>query len=133
MLAQHAFEDGYGEIIDRPDHGFIEIRWFDTTAEMTKKEFQDWLVNFTDFVEKSSSKRVLIDATSFHMQGMAETMGWRDEVIIPRYNAVGITKFAFHLPAGAPPIGGTPAPEGPAQFPTGYFASRAEAIEWLAT
>ncbi len=133
MPPQHLFEDAYGEIIDRPDDGFIEIRWFDTTAEMSDKEFQDWLLNFTTIAERSPSRRVLVDATSFDMQWMSETMGWRDDVIIPRYNSLGINKFAFHMKAGAPPIGGKPAPEGPAEFPTGYFAHRTEATEWLAT
>lgn len=133
MPPQHVFEDFYGELIDHPEDGFIEIRWYDSTVEMTAKEFQNWLVKFTDHAEKSSSKRVLVDATSFKMDGMQQTMGWRDEVIIPRYNDMGITKFAFHLPAGSPPIGGTPVPEGPANFPTGYFALRSEATEWLAT
>lgn len=133
MPSKLLFEDAYGEIIDRPDFGFIEIRWFDTTIDMTGTEFQNWLVKFTDLTEQSASRRVLVDATSFRMQSMEETMDWRDEVIIPRYNAVGITKFSFHLPAGAPPIGGTPVPEGPANFPTGYFATREEATEWLVT
>lgn len=133
MPSQIVFEDAYGEVIDRPGDGFMEIRWFDTTNEMTEKEFQDWLLKFTDLLEKSSSKRVLVDGISFQFQSMGETMDWRDEVIIPRYNALGITRFAFQLPSGSPPIGNTPAPEGSANFPTGYFALRAETTEWLAT
>lgn len=133
MPSQIVYEDAYGEVIDRPDDGFIEIRWFDTTSEMSSKEFQEWLLKFTDLLEKSSSKRVLVDGTSFQFQSMDGTMDWRDEVIIPRYNALGITRFAFHLPSGSPPIGNTPAPEGPANFATGYFALRSETTEWLAT
>lgn len=133
MPPKHVFEDAYGEVIDHPDDGFLEIRWYDTTGEMTPKEFQDWLLKFASLAEQSPSRRVLVDAISFKMEQMHKTMGWRDKVIIPRYNALGITKFAFHLPSGSPPIGNTPVPEGPAQFPTGYFALRAEATEWLAT
>ena len=58
-------------------------------------------------------------------------MGWRDEHIIPRYNAAGLKKFAFVMPAGMPAIGAPPAPEGPADFPTGYYGSRADALSWL--
>ena len=57
--------------------------------------------------------------------------GWRDQNIIPRYNAAGLAKFAFIMPKGMPAIGAVPAPEGPADFPTAYFASRADALAWL--
>jgi hypothetical protein len=58
-------------------------------------------------------------------------MGWRDEQIIPRYNAAGVKKFAFLMPAAMPAIGADPAPEGPADFPTAYFAERTQAQAWL--
>ena len=57
--------------------------------------------------------------------------GWRDANIIPRYNAAGMKRFAFILPAGAPPTANDPAPEGPADFPTGYFDSRTTALAWI--
>jgi len=50
-------------------------------------------------------------------------------VIIPRYNAASVTKFAFLVLAGTPgtvDARGTPAVEGQATFPTGWFSSR----EW---
>jgi hypothetical protein len=56
---------------------------------------------------------------------------WRDVNIIPRYNAAGVTKFAFQMPPGMPMIGSPPAPEGPGRFPTAYFGRRQEALEWL--
>jgi hypothetical protein len=58
---------------------------------------------------------------------------WRNANIVPRYNDAGITKFAFHMPAGMPAIGAPPAPEGPAHFPTGYFGTRSDALAWLST
>ena len=133
MGCEQVFEDAYGAVIDHQNEGFIEIRWYDTTAEMTQNEFKNWLLRFTEVLDHSGSQFVVVDATSFKMEGMAETMDWRDETIIPRYNQNGVKKFAFHLPAGSPPIGNTPVPEGPADFPTGYFATRAEATEWLVT
>lgn len=133
MACEQVYEDTYGAVIDHGNEGFIEIRWYDTTSEMSAEEFKGWLSKFADLVDQSESKSVLVDGTSFLMDGMGETMDWRDELIVPRYNSAGITKFAFHLPAGSPPIGTTPTPEGPANFPTGYFATRAEATEWLAT
>jgi hypothetical protein len=55
-------------------------------------------------------------------------MAWRDQEIIPLYNAGGVTKFAFIAGAGVPfpavESGAVPAPEGPATFPPGWFAGR---------
>jgi len=31
--ATQLYEDRWGEVIDRPDDGFVEIRWYDTNAE----------------------------------------------------------------------------------------------------
>ena len=60
-------------------------------------------------------------------------MGWRDEHIIPRYNAAGVQKFAFVMPPGMPAIRAEPANEDPATFPTGYFGTRQEALAWLSS
>jgi len=49
----------------------------------------------------------------------------------PRYNAAGVTKLAFHMPAAMPMVGKPPGPEGPGRFPTGYFGSRQDALGWL--
>ena len=59
------------------------------------------------------------------------SMGWRDEHIIPRYNAAGLKKFAFIMPEGMPAIGAAPEKEGSANFPTAYFGSRNDALAWL--
>lgn len=133
MTCTQIFEDFYGSVIDHKNEGFIEIRWFDTTAEMTADEFKKWLLKFTELVDETGNHRVLVDATSFKMRGMEETTDWRYKEIIPRYNASGVDKFAFHLPNASPPVGTKPSPDGPAEFPTGYFALREEATEWLAT
>jgi hypothetical protein len=63
-------------------------------------------------------------------------MTWRDQEIIPHYNAGGVNKFAFVTGEGVPfptvESGADPAPEGPADFPTGWFITRDRAYQWLA-
>lgn len=130
--AKHVYEDEYGEIVDRPSNEMVEVRWFDSTSAMSKEEFQGWLTTFADHVGRLRRPRVLIDATNFKMNPAFMDGDWRDANIIPRYNAAGVTGFAFHMPEGMPMIGQPPAPEGPARFPTAYFGSREEALEWLA-
>ena len=129
-MDQIVYADTWGEIIDRKAAGFVEVRWFDSTAAMQAGEFNTWLQQIATAVEQTGRTAVLIDATSFTMTARWDD-GWRDANIIPRYNAAGVRKFAFHMPAGMPAIGSPPAAEGPAQFPTGYFGARNDAVDWL--
>jgi hypothetical protein len=123
--------DRWGEIIDRPDADLLELRWFDTTASMTKEQFQGWLTEFADRAVETHRSRVLVDATAFQIARSNMDGEWRDANVIPRYNQAAVSKFAFHMPAGMPMIGAAPAPEGPALFPTAYFATRQNALDWL--
>lgn len=127
----HVYGDQWGEIIDRPSSDLIELRWFDSTATMSKDQFQQWLSTFADQVARARRQRVLIDGTSFLTNPAFMDAGWRDANIIPRYNAAGVKRFAFHMPARMPMVGQPPAREDPGQFPTGYFGSRNDALEWL--
>jgi hypothetical protein len=77
-----------------------------------------------------------VDTTEFFHRWADDMMAWRDKEIIPHYNAGGPTKFAFITGEGVPfptvETGAEPAPDGPATFPTGWFASRDRAYQWLA-
>jgi len=123
--------DQWGECIDRPDDNCVEIRWFDTTRDMDAEDFNQFLSAFATTVEASGRRGGLVDAIQFMMDMAKMSVGWRDKNIIPRYNAAGMKKFAFIMPQGMPAIGNPPAAEGPADFPTAYFATRADALNWL--
>jgi uncharacterized protein YodC (DUF2158 family) len=114
----YVYEDRFGGVIDHADDGFVEIRWYDTTEAMSKEEFEDWLGGFAGAVERLRRAGVLIDGTSFLMDPGNNDMEWRDAHIVPRYNAAGVKKFAFHMPEGMPAIGTLPSREGPADYPT---------------
>jgi hypothetical protein len=130
-VAELVYEDPWGEVIDRPSLDLVELRWFDTTEAISKQAFQGWLTKFAGCVERCGRPKVLVDNTSFQMRLDQMDGPWRDANIIPRYNAAGVTKFAFHMPQGMPMIGSAPAPEPPGRFPTGYFGSRQAALDWL--
>jgi hypothetical protein len=72
---------------------------------------------FAGHVESTRRQGILVDSTSFRMATHEMDPGWRDANIIPRYNAAGVRRFAFHMPEGMPAIGAEPAPEGPGQLP----------------
>ena len=110
------YSDRWGDILDRPDDDCVEIRWFDTTADMTGDEFNGFLETYAGHVEACGRRGGLVDAVQFKMDFGQMDPGWRDENIIPRYNAAGVRRFAFILPPGAPPTSNEPAPEGPGEF-----------------
>ena len=130
-MVQVLFSDRWGDILDRSDNNCVEIRWFDTTTGMSGDDFNGFLETYAGCVEASGRTGCLVDANQFKMDFEQMNTGWRDANIIPRYNAAGVKKFAFIVPAGAPPTRNPPAPEGPAKFPTGYFPGRADALAWL--
>jgi hypothetical protein len=130
-MASVAFTDAWGEVIQRPEHDTIEIRWFDSTAAMSGDEFNDWLSRFATEVERAATSRVLVDGLAFAMPNDRMDSAWRDANIIPRYNAAGVNRFAFLMPEGMPAIGVPPRAEGPANYLTAYFGTRRSAMEWL--
>ena len=125
------YADQWGECIDRPTFNCVEIRWFDTTTDMEGEHFNQFLATYAGIFEKCGRSGGLIDATQFKMDSSKMSLGWRDEHMIPRYNSAGMKKFAFIMPTGMPAIGSPPTPEGPADFPTGYFGTRSDALAWL--
>ncbi len=128
-----AYEDQWGEIIQRPKADCVEIRWFDATVSMESDDFHRFLSQFAQVVERAGCSGCLVDANAFAMPRERMRTGWRDRHIVPRYNAAGVKRFAFHVPSGMPAIGAPPVKEGPAQYQTAYFGTRAEALAWLAS
>ena len=132
MADNTVYTDQWGSIIDHSEEGVIEISWLDSTVDMTADDFNKWLAQFATEVEGAGRTLALVDALQFRMPVTRMDPGWRDANIIPRYNKAGVRRFAFLMPAKMPLIGIPPEPEGPAEFPTGYFGTRAEALAWLA-
>jgi hypothetical protein len=92
------------------------------------------LALFASLAEAVRPSSLLIDAIEFRHEFGPSVMQWRDDFIIPRYGAAGARRFAFIMPKGFPntmEAGAQPAIEGPAIFPTAWFADRQHAIDWL--
>ena len=131
MASSIVYEDRWGEVIDRPDADYIEIRWYDATSDLDSDTFNRWLSGFAGAVEAAGRSGILVDSVVFGMPMADMDWAYRDTQVIPRYNAAGVAKFAFILPAGSPPIGAATYVDGPAEYPTAYFGSRADAVAWL--
>jgi len=125
----------WGVILQHEQRQTVELRWLPSTRDMTDGGFKETLELLAAAGERVRPRFMLIDATEFHHQFGEGVMAWRDEHIIHRYGAAGVTRFAFLVPEGAPGTvesGGTPVVEGRATFPTAWFSTRERADRWLA-
>jgi len=120
----------WGAVVRHEDLDLLELKWFASTSSMTDGGFMATLCLFVWEAEKARPACLLIDATEFKHRFGDGVMSWRDAHIIPRYGAAGVRRFAFHMPAGFPRAG-VEEIEGPAVFPTKWFVSRQEALDWL--
>ena len=126
--------NGWGVVLNHERWRTLELSWLSSTSEMTDDGFKETLELFAAEGERGKPVYMIIDSTSFQHELGDGVLEWRDREIIPRYNSAGVKKFAFLWPEGTPDTvesGGTPKPDGPANFPTGWFTGRERAYEWL--
>lgn len=128
------YSDQFSEYLHDARHSAIELRWTSATKSMTEEQFREDITRLAQMLESEKVRNALVDVTSFQHDNAPDFEDWRQANIIPRYNAAGVEKFAFILPAGAPGTvenGNAPAREGTATFATGYFTSRERAVAWF--
>jgi hypothetical protein len=133
-VATELNRDQYGVIRHHPENGILELEWLEASANMTDDDFKRSMQRYAELAGEHPTPYLLVDVTKFR-HSMGESVGaWRDEHIIPAYNAAGVKKFAFLFPAGAPGTveeGNAPAKEPPGEFPTGYFTERPRIVDWF--
>jgi hypothetical protein len=117
-----------------PDWNTLELVWGEQTRSMSDDGFKGTLQMLAEQGLELRPSYLIINAVDFfHVIGQ-ETMSWRDEHIVPLYNEAGVQKFAFLVTDGTPGTvekGAKPAPDGPAEFPTGWFETRDRMYAWL--
>lgn len=133
-MATEKHRDEFGVILLHEDQQILELRWLEASARMTDDDFMRSMERYAALAQEHRTPFLLVDVTSFRHTPGEDVAGWRDEHIIPRYNAAGVRRFAFLLPEGAPGTvesGTEPGSEPPGQFPTGYFAKRERILDWF--
>jgi hypothetical protein len=125
------YRDHFGVLLEDVDRRMLELKWLDGSASMTDDDFKAWLDRFSIEAETRGQPFLVINVRQFHHRPGPEIAAWRDEHVIPRYNRAEVTKFAFLLPEGSPGAAGSPAPEPPGNFPTGYFDTPAKIEAWF--
>ncbi len=116
-MAAEVARNAWGIVNHHEQQGVLELRWLPSTSDMTDDDFKVTLELFAEQAERTGAPFLLIDATDFVHQFGEGVMEWRNQQIIPRYNASGTRKFAFHVPEGFPDVieaGGQPITDGPA-------------------
>jgi hypothetical protein len=123
----------YSVIIHDDESSTLELKWLPSTKDPRAR---DTMALFAAETEKLKPRFLIVDTTEIFHRWADDMMAWWDKEIIPHYNAGGVTKFAFITGEGVPfptvESGADPAPEGSATFPTGWFAGRDRAYQWLA-
>ena len=129
--------DPWGEIIFYDHWNTLELRWLPSTKDATDDDTRKTMELFSAEAERRKPSSLIVDTTEFGHRWGEGMMEWRNEKIIPGYNRAGVKKFAFIAGPGYPgdtvEAGAQPAPEGPANFPTGWFSTREGAYAWLAS
>jgi hypothetical protein len=128
------YRDQFAVYLHDVDLRAIEQRWSSATKGMSEQQFRDGVSRLAEFLSRERVPNALVDVTDMGYKAAPEFEPWRQLNIIPKYNAAGVLKFAFLLPAGATDTvenGTKPAKEGVAEFPTGYFGSREGIRKWF--
>jgi hypothetical protein len=131
---QEVAANEWGTITYYPQWRTLELRWGPQTRSMGDDGFRQTLQLLADEGLKTRPRFMIVDSTEFFHTLGEGTLPWRDEHIVPLYNDAGVEKFAFLATASVPGTvekGGTPAPDGPATFPTGWFETRDGMHAWL--
>jgi len=133
-VTEELYRDGCGIITHHPEDATLELEWLEGSANMTDDDFMRSMERYAAFAQERRTPNMLVDVTRFGHAPGEHVGSWRDEHIIPRYNAAGVKRFAFLVPAGAPgtvEAGSQPEKEPPGDFPTGYFEDRQHIMEWF--
>lgn len=132
--AVELYRDQFAAYFLEADHHAIEQQWLSPTKGMTEQQFRDGVSRLAELLLRERVPNALVDLTYMGYSPAPDFEPWRQANIIPKYNAAGVTKFAFLMPAGYTNTvenGLKPAKEGAADFPFGYFGTRDGISKWF--
>jgi len=110
----------------------LRFLWTEQTARMTDGDFKRALSLYADYAAKHRTSGLLVDLRKFHHKPGPDIGKWRSQVLVPRYEAVGVKKFAYVIGNEAPMPPTRHDAEAPKEaFVTKYFRAPDEAEKWL--
>jgi len=128
-------KDQWGQIVFYDEWNSLELKWLPSTVDATDADLRTTMKVFAEEAVDRRPHTLIVDTTEFRHAWGDGMMQWRDAEIIPRYNQAGVARFAFiaspSYPGPTVETGAPAGPEGPANFPTGWFKTREAAYQWL--
>lgn len=131
MVVKTLNEDSLGRITFDEEKSMLKLEWLEASKDMIGQHFQGFLYILAGYALQLKSKKILVDSRKFLFHPSQELVGlWRTCNISPLYNEAGVKKFAFLIPAGyQTPTNIQTMPY--EHFPTGFFTSENELMNWL--
>jgi hypothetical protein len=112
------------------DNNILKNEWTEKTETMTLEDFQEAVQNHAGFAIEHRSLNLLVDTRNFKYTLPEENNTWTEKELNPRYNKLGVKKFAMIMKAEyLSYVTNISAQDG--KFATRYFADENEALAWL--
>lgn len=73
----------------------LELYWKKSNRDIEKEEFENYLFELVELIEKYQVDGFLVDARAYHVVMSLEVQAWHDEHIIPLYVKNGIKNIVF--------------------------------------
>lgn len=131
MQPTELHDDTFLRILWDEHSRIIGIRWKEATSSMTDDDFKHELSLFAAHVEQKKAPGIVVDVSDFRGKPGPSVQEWRLKNISTRYNAAGVQRFAFLLPAGSqiPPMMNQSSPG--EKYATRAFTDWESAKTWL--
>lgn len=125
--------NGYWTIASDSEDRMVTIVWTERTAKMTDGDFKTALELLARYAEERSDPAILVDVRKFRYAVSPDLGVWRENEIVPRYNAAGIARFAYVVGPDFPARpNGEPSRLAESEgFLTGFFDREEDAKAWL--
>jgi hypothetical protein len=128
-LFKHPF---YTFVYD-PRRQVLSFNWTAETASMQVHDFQEAIQNFAGFALDHPVRGLVVDLRQLRFKPPASLGYWRDEAVSPRYVKAGVKKLAYLAALGMIDQMKSAPDEFRDRrgFEEAYFATEAEALDWL--
>jgi len=113
------------------DGEVLTLTWKPETAQMKQQDFFDTMLKFGDLAKEHGATGLLVDVRTFGFRPGPEMGAFRRDHVIPRYNAAGVTGFAFLFPTRQVPA--TPMQDDGSNYASDNFDTRDAAVAWLSS
>ena len=127
------YQNTYYDFSVEDDCNCIIFEWKNETQSMKDDDFKEGLYNFAKYGQENHCHEMCVDLRNFKGHPSPEVaQTWRSQEAVPRYNKMGIKKFAYLKNPGDPgPNMSEPHKNDGEEFETAVFESEEAMWHWL--